>query len=209
MRNKPIVSSAIIGSGPGWRPPKSRVDCSAEEAALAHVRRERPDEALKILMKAYGTPIIEFAHRIVRNRELASDVSQQVFLEAFQGFAKFEGRSSLWSWLCSIACHRCLDELRRLRRASTGDDLEVLDDLAGQLDPMMDADRAAKRRALEQCLGQLPPAMRTQLLMRCFFGLTYAEIGQTVGATHSAVQVRISRILPRLRRCLRGEGLTR
>jgi RNA polymerase sigma-70 factor (ECF subfamily) len=160
-------------------------------------------------MKAYGDPVTAFALRIVRDRELANDVRQQVFLEVFQGFDKFEGRSSLWSWLCSIACHRCLDELRRLRRASAGDNLEVLDDLIGQLDPMMGADLVAQRRALEKCLGQLRPAMRSQLLMRYFLGLTYDEIGETVGATHSTVQVRISRILPALRKCLRGEGSTR
>jgi len=160
-------------------------------------------------MNAYGASITGFALRIVRNRELASDIRQQVFLEAFQAIDRFEGRSSLWSWLCSIASHRCLDERRRLRRASAADALEMLDVLAGEPDPMMDADRAAKRRALEQCLGKLPPAMRTKLLMRYFLGLTYAEIGETVGVTHSTAQVSTSRILPRLRQCLRGKGLVR
>jgi len=164
---------------------------------------------LTILMNAYGDPITTFALRIVRNREVANDVRQQVFLEAFQGIDRFEGRSSIWSWLCGIAYHRCLDECRRLRRAGATDDFEVLADLAGEPDPMMDADRAAKRRALEQCLGQLSPTMQTRLLMRYFFGLTYAEIGKTVGVTHSTAQVSMSQILPRLRRCLRGKGLVR
>lgn len=160
-------------------------------------------------MDAYGDAIKAFALRIVRNRELAKDIRQQVFLEAFQGFDRFAGRSSLWSWLCSIAYHRCLDELRRLRRTNADDDLAVLNDLAGPPDPTMDADRAAKRRALEQCLGELSVPMRTQLLMRCFFGLSYVEIGEVLGTPHGTVQVRMSRVLPRLRRCLRGEGLAR
>jgi RNA polymerase sigma-70 factor (ECF subfamily) len=210
------VGSPTIGSDdlstvepPAWQPPKSRVDRSAEEAALACVRRGQRAEALEILMDTYGDPLMAFALRIVRNRELAKDIRQQVFLEAFQGFDGFEARSTLWSWLCGIAYHRCLDELRRLRRASAADDLAVLDDLAGHPDLMMDADRAAKRRALEQCLGTLSVLMRTQLLMRCLLGLTHTEIGEIVGAPHSTVQVRISRALPRLRQCLRGEGLAR
>jgi len=160
-------------------------------------------------MTTYGAPITAFVLRIVRNRELAKEVYQQVFTEALQGFDRFEGRSSLWSWLCGIAYHRCLDELRRLRRASAVDDLELLDELVGHDDSTMDEDRVAKRRALEQCLGKLTADMRTQLLMRCYFGLTYAEIGEKVGSTHSTVQVRMSRLLPRLRRCLREEGLAR
>jgi DNA-directed RNA polymerase specialized sigma24 family protein len=46
-------------------------------------------------------------------------------------------------------------------------------------------------------------------LMRCFLGLSYVEIAAVVGDPHGTVQVRMSRILPRLRRCLRGEGVAR
>jgi RNA polymerase sigma factor (sigma-70 family) len=73
----------------------------------------------------------------------------------------------------------------------------------------MDADRVAQRRALEQCLGELSVPIRTQLLMRCFLGLSYAEIGEAIGVPHSTVQVRMSRILPQLRHCLQEEGLVR
>lgn len=160
-------------------------------------------------MIAYGAHVTAFAFRIIRNRELANDVRQQVFLEAFQCIDQFQARSSLWSWLCSIAYHRCMDERRRLRKASARDNLEILQDLVGSLDATIDVDRAAKRRALEQCLGRLSPKMQAQLLMRYFFGLSYAEIGATVGAPPSTVQVRLSRLLPRLRQCLRDAGLAR
>jgi RNA polymerase sigma-70 factor (ECF subfamily) len=202
---------AETGSAPPWQPPRSRVDRSGEEAALACVRRGRRDEAVKILMLAYGAPLTAFAIRIVRDRELAKDIRQQVFLAAFQRIDTFEGRGSLWSWLCSIAYHRCLDELRRVRHVSTSTigDFDVLDGLVEPSEPSMTPARLAKRRALEQCLGELSASMRTQLLMRCFLGLSYAEIGEAVGEAHGTVQVRISRILPRLRRCLQGEGVTR
>ena len=202
----PAVESASVAT---WRPPRSRVDRSCEVAALACVRRGRRDEALAILMAAYGAALTAFAVRVLRDRELAKDVRQQVFLDAFQGLERFEGRCSVWSWLCSIAYHRCFDELRRVRRAGPVDEVGALDELVGPLDEAVDAERIAKRRALEQCLGKLPDAMRAQLLMRCFLGLSYAEIGEVVGASPGTVQVRISRILPSLRRCLRGEGIAR
>lgn len=198
-----------LGAPPAWRPPKSRAAPPAEQATLACLRRGQTNEALTILMNAYGEAIMTFALRIVRNRELAKDIRQQVFLEAFQGLDRFEGRGSLWSWLCGIAYHRCLDERRRVRRTNAGDDLEVLEDLAGPPDPMMDADRVAERRALDLCVGKLSAFLRIQLLMRYSLGLTYAEIGEAIGTAHSTVQVRISRTLMRLRRCLREEGLPR
>jgi RNA polymerase sigma-70 factor (ECF subfamily) len=181
----------------------------AEQAALAHVHDGRRDLALQRLMVAYGRPITAFAVRLVRSNEAAKDIHQQVFLDAYQGIEKFQQRSSLWSWLCGIAYHRCLDELRRSRRAPAIDDFDVFDRLAGQPDPTMDVEGAAKRRALEHCLGKLAPTLRSQLMMRCFLGLSYVEIGATIGEPHGTVQVRMSRILPRLRQCLRGEGVAR
>ena len=209
---EPVKDAASVRSPPlgtDGPPSKSRVDRAAEEAALACVRRGRRDEALKLLMTIYGSPITGFILRIVRNRATADDLRQQVFLDAFHGIEKFQERSSLWSWLCRIAYHRCVDELRHTRRERVVDGFNVLDGLVGQSDTMMDTDRGAKRRALEQCLGKLPALVRSQLLMRYFFGLSYMEIGEAIGAPPGTVQVRMSRILPQLRRCLHGEGITR
>ncbi len=204
----PAAESTEAAAATAWRPPRSRVDPSSEDAAIACLRHGRRGEALKILMAAYGVPLTAFALRMLRDRELAKDVRQLVFLEAFQKLDTFEGRSSLWSWLCGIAHHRSVDELRR-RRARPADSFDVWDELVESSEPCMDADRVAKQRALERCLGKLQPPLRSQLLMRCFLGLSYAEIGEVVGDAHGTVQVRISRILPRLRRCLRNEGMAR
>jgi RNA polymerase sigma-70 factor (ECF subfamily) len=160
-------------------------------------------------MIAYGAPLTAFALRTVRNRELAKDIRQQVFLEAFQGIDKFRGQGSLWSWLCGIAYNRSMDQLRQLRRARARDDLELRDALVEPPYATIDADRAATEHALEQCMGKLHHTMRTQLVMRYYLGLTFAEIGDTIGAPHSTVQVRLSRILPRLRRCLCMKGFAR
>lgn len=197
------------GGAPPWQPPRSRADRQAEEAALACVRDGRRADGLNILGRVYGRPLDAFALRVVRDPELAKDVRQQVLLEAFLGIERFEGRSTLWSWLCGIAYHRCLDELRCGRRASEMDEFVVSDERAGLPDLVMDDDRVDKRRALERCLGKVPDAMRAQLLMRCFLGLSYAEIAEVLGISPGTVQVRISRILPQLRRCLREEGVAR
>lgn len=198
-----------IGNQLRPRPATSRIDRSAEDAALAWVRRGMRDEALKLLMTAYGARLHAFAVRVLRDRELAKDVRQQVFLEAFQGIGRFEGRSSLWGWLCGIAYHRCLDELRRQKRSGALDDIDVLDVLDAHGDVTLDPERMAKYRALEHCLAALSPALRAQVLMRHCFDMSFLEIAKTVGDAHGTIQVRVARILPRLRRCLSSEGITR
>lgn len=188
---------------------RSRIDRTAEEAALAALHDGKKDQAVKHLMVAYGDAVTSFVVRLVRNLDTARDIRQLVFLEAFQGLERFERRSSLWSWLCAIAYHRSMDELKRSKRTELPRDFDVWSWLAKQPDTLMDEGRVEKRRALEQCLGKLEPSMRAQVLMRLSYDMSYAEIGEAIGEAHGTVQVRISRILPKLQKCLREKGFAR
>lgn len=188
-------------------PSRTRIDRQAEDNVLACLRRDQPEEALQILMKVYGPAITGFVFRMLRNREAAEDVRQQVFLEAFQGITNFQGRSSCYTWLTKIAYHRSLDAIKRRRRIEASDDFDVLNALHWQPDPSMDAGAAAKRRALEHCLGKLPAAIRVELLMRLYFDLSYAEIEKISGAAAGTIQMRVNRILPKLRQCLQAKGV--
>ncbi len=207
---RPIaVATDPVLARPG---PRSRVDAAREAEALAHERGGRRDDAIRVLMTTYGSGVRAYARRIVGDDQLADDVRQQVFIEAWRGLDKFEGRASLWTWLCGIAYHRCLDAAKRRRRIGTGEvtlDADVLEALPGPPEGAMTSERLAQRKALERCLAQLPDAMRAQVLMRCYEGLSYHEIAAIVGDTAGTVQVRIARILPRLRRCLQARGANR
>lgn len=196
----------------GWKPPRPRVDRPQEDAALAALDRGDPNAAVTILSQAYRPALFGFILRIVKRREAAEDLLQQVFYEALVGIARFERRSSLWSWLCGIAYHRSLDDVKRARRAGAivaDIESDVLDRLFEQPHSAMDDDRLAIRRALETCLAKLPDALRGQIMMRYNLGLSYAEIGEIVGATEGTVQVRVTRYLPKLQQCLRTQGVHR
>jgi RNA polymerase sigma-70 factor (ECF subfamily) len=224
MRRVEIGSSGDAGSGdPGdslpsastepapMKPARSArpsVDRKSEEAALACLDRGKRGEALEILMVAYGARITAFCLRILRDRELAKDVRQLVFLKAFEQLDRFERRGTLWAWLCGIAYHRCLDELKRPAN-TRNDPLDTMEELIDPSALSESPDRVAKQRALERCLGKLPARARAQVLMRYFFGLSDAEIGELVGDTPGTVQKRVSRSLPLLRQCLCNEGEAR
>lgn len=191
------------------QPPRTRINREAEDEALACRRRGQLSEAIEVLMKAYGSLILSFVLRIVRHRETAEDVCQQVFFEAFQGIVKFQYRSSFCTWLTSIAYHRSIDLVRRDRRIAATDGSDVLDALYWSSEQPMDPEAVGKRRALEQCLGKVHEGLRTVLLMRFHVGLSCVEIGEITGAPSKTVQMRIARVLHQLRRCLRGKGFGR
>ncbi len=186
---------------------KSRVKLEAEEQALARLRSGRRTEAFTILMRAYGVPLTAFITRIVRSGEDAKDLNQQVFLEAFRGIDRYEGRASIWSWLCGIAYNRSIDCIKAKKRTISVDGFDVLESLGIRLEQTMSGEAILIRKALEKCLAKLRPEIRAQVLMRFGEQMSYQEIGEVLGEEHGTVQVRISRVLPKLRKCLRTEGM--
>ena len=172
-----------------------------EKQALAALDANDINEAFRLLVTTYGHYLVGFAMRIVRHKETAEDIAQQAFVEAFLGIEKFQRRSSLWTWICGIASNRATDHHRRNKRIVDVSDFDVW--LEGALQPEQDrGSDIDRRRVLERCLNKMDPEVRAQLLERYVGGLTYDEIGKIVGDAPGTVQVRLSRALPKLRKCL-------
>jgi RNA polymerase sigma-70 factor, ECF subfamily len=158
-------------------------------------------------MRAYGAPLTAFITRVVRSGADAEDVRQQVFLEAFRGIDRYEGRASIWSWLCGIAYNRSIDCIKTKKRTTSIDGFDVLEALGVQTEQAMSGEVILIRKALERCLAKLRSEIRAQVIMRFGEQLSYQEIGELLGEEHGTVQVRLSRVLPKLRKCLRSEGM--
>lgn len=163
-------------------------------AALAAGDRER---ALLILMRSHGEPIYRFCRNMVGDA-LADDVHQLTFVHAHQGLPGFRGDSSLRAWLYGIARYRCLDALRQQQRRQASA-LSVVDPVADEHEP----DRTlAVRDVLELCLDRLKPKVREAMILRHVQGLSYPEMGEVCGEGPAALQLRVARALPVLRRCI-------
>jgi RNA polymerase sigma factor (sigma-70 family) len=180
-----------------------------ELAALAALDRGRLDDALVVLMREYGTAVYRYCRQMMADDDLAQEVQQMTFVQAHEGLARFARRSSLRSWLFGIARHRCLDHLKmHRRRHKRFGPIEEAPDLA---EPGGSAeDRLSERsvaRILESCLRGLAPHVRTAVLLRFQQGLSYPEIARLSNEKAPALQVRVARALPLLRRCLEEKGV--
>jgi DNA-directed RNA polymerase specialized sigma24 family protein len=80
--------------------------------------------ALRRLMQRHGTSVFRYCREALRDRALAEDVQQQVFIAAFRDLPKFSGRSTVRTWLFAIARHRVLDAAKSRRRARSHVDSE-------------------------------------------------------------------------------------
>src|SRR5688572_28521490 len=163
--------------------------------ALAHGNR---GQALDVSMAAYGRMVYAYCCRILVDSDQANDALQQTFLKAFEGLDRFEGRSSLKTWLFGIAHHRCLDALKqRRRREKRLDSLEAVQHVA---DPSVGVEHMAvareRRVALDACLRQLPARIREVVLLRFNLGLSYPEIAAICNKRAPAMQASVTRALP-------------
>jgi RNA polymerase sigma-70 factor, ECF subfamily len=161
------------------------------------------------LMSEHGDAVYGLCVRILRDSALAEDVLQQVFVEAHRDLQRFEGRSSMKTWLLAIAGHRCQDAIKARHRR----DKRFLTDeqaVANVADPTPDAhvrlDRARSLQALDDCIETLSAESRTAVLLRFQAGLSYEEMAAALRAKADTLHARVTRAMPVLRRCLETKG---
>lgn len=166
--------------------------------------------AVAALFKQHGEAVYGHCLRIVRERVLAEDLMQQVFLEALRDFDQFRGQSSRRTWLFGIANHRCLDALRSRRRGATEPhrDERAVEE-PSVTGPFERLDHAQLLAALEECLALLSPEIRATVLTRYRTDLTFQQMATDLDASPDALQMRVARALPVLLKCLERKGWTK
>ena len=168
----------------------------------ACARQDR--QAFQSLYERTAPQLLACLLRILRNRALAEDALQDVFVQIWGRAGQFEsGRGSAWAWLIAIARYRAIDLRRRESRLATEPWAEV-DEIPGDEEPR-DSVMALGQRAsaaLSQCLGALQPRQRDCIVLAYQGGLTHAEVASEIGEPLGSVKSWIRRGLTALKRCL-------
>src|SRR5213079_3607158 len=170
-------------------------------------RAQRGDErAFAKILRAYETPIFNYVYRIVGDRALAEDLTQEVFVRVFQALPRFSLRCKFTTWLFQVTKNRVLDELRaRERRPLTPVNL----DDAPQLEVLdQPAERGEAIDALWRAIDGLPVDLKMALLLRDVVGLSYNEIADSLEVTLATVKWRIFKAREDVQLALAREGIT-
>ena len=155
-------------------------------------------------MTTYETPVFNYILRIVGDRTLAEDLTQDVFLRIYHGLAGFSLRCRFTTWLFQVAKNRVLDELRARERRPHPD---ALDDVA----PLEVVDAPPERiemiDAVWRAVAALNPDLKMALLLRDVVGLSYAEIADSLEITLATVKWRIYKAREEVQLALAREGI--
>ena len=170
-------------------------------------KAQRGDErAFTLIVRAYEVPIYNYVLRLVGDRSLAEDLTQEVFLRVFQGLPNFSLRSKFTTWLFQVTKNRVLDELRaseRRPRATVAlEDVPPLEVLDAPFERLEAID--AVWRAVED----LNVDLKMALLLRDVVGMSYNEIADALEITLATVKWRIYKAREDVQLSLSREGIT-
>lgn len=177
-----------------------------EAQLLDGLRRHEPD-ACTCMVKRFAPLVYARALRLTGDPDEAEGVLQTTFINACAALDRFDGMSSLGTWIYRIATNEGLMLLRRRRPTLALDAVAEHvqpEDLPPQratwaVDPLRAALASELRARLEQAILALPTNLRAVVLLRDVEGLSTEETAAQLGLTPGAVKVRLHRARQRLR----------
>ena len=207
---------------------------SRPEADLVRRLLAGDEAAFMSLVDAYQAPMVRLARNYVPSRDVAEEVVQETWLAVLQGLPRFEGRSSLKTWIFRILVNRAVTRGTRERRAVPFSAL--FDAASDPFEPAVDPDRffgpdarqphtwmspprpwdeiPEQRLESRETLGRvsaaidtLPPSQREVITMRDVDGFSSQEVCSVLGITEVNQRVLLHRARSKVRRAL-AEYLT-
>lgn len=169
------------------------------------------EAAYRELVQRYERPVFSLIYRMVRNRELAEDLSQETFIKVLNALASYRPEYKFSSWVFKIANNAAIDHLRRreldtlsLEGSPHADTAEKIEATALQIGEKAESalDAVANKELggeIEQAIAKLRPEYRTCILLRHVEGRPYEEIAEILNLPLGTVKTYIHRARNELR----------
>ncbi|MDH5283616.1 MAG: sigma-70 family RNA polymerase sigma factor [Gemmatimonadota bacterium] len=173
--------------------------------------RDGLEAAYRELIRRYERPIFSLIYRMVRDRALAEDLSQETFIKALNAIESYRPEYKFSSWIFKIANNAAIDQIRRRElntlsldgspHATTPDEIEAtaLQVSARGLSPLEALESQELGGMIEKAIGRLRPEYRACILLRHVEGLAYEEIAELMNLPLGTVKTYIHRARNELR----------
>jgi RNA polymerase sigma-70 factor (ECF subfamily) len=179
-----------------------------ERSELEAVRRREP-AALAALFERYFDRVYGLAYRLLGQKSLAEDVTQEVFLKVHRAADQLDPARDPGPWLMTITHNACRDLWRSnpyklSRRAASLDEHPGLGASlsSGTNDPERELLAREREQKVQEAIQQLPEPLRAAVLLHDYSGLGHEEIARMTGLNHAAARKRYSRALAALAKLL-------
>ena len=182
-------------------PTDGKPESDVEIERLVAAAREGDREAFDELVRRTYVDTYTLAIRLTANEEDARDVVQEAYLRAWKGIGRFRGDSKFSTWLYRITANSAytLVQKRRRRRTEPIESADEPIELAPEAQPEAAAESAVVMEQLSDAVAQLPPKLRSIVVLKDVYGLSHEAIAEELGISVAAAKVRLHRGRKKLR----------
>lgn len=165
-----------------------------EETAMISRCQQGDQEALKEIFDKYHKKVYRIAYGVVRQREEALDIVQEVFIKLFRSIKNFKGRSQFYTYLYRMVMNTAIDHARKAGKQF----ISSLDE-EGSFEPSDNIEKGPERVLLQKeleervksAMDKLPAEQKAALIFRDVEGLSYQEMAEAMGCSIGTVMSRL------------------
>jgi RNA polymerase sigma-70 factor, ECF subfamily len=185
------------------------IDTQSTEDIDLVIRIADGDElAMRVLYARHQLKIYRFVLRLVRDEMAAEDTISEVFLDVWRQAGRFEGRSSVTTWLLAMARNKAWSALRK--RRETGVDEGVAESLEDESDdPEVVAQKADKGAAMRRCIEKLTVDHREVIDLVYYQETSLEEVAVILDIPENTVKTRLFHARKKLSELLKDAGIDR
>jgi RNA polymerase sigma-70 factor (ECF subfamily) len=170
------------------------------------------ETSFALLLQRYRSPLVNFLYRMVRNREQAEDLAQEVFLRVYRARKDYVPSAKFTTWLFRIATNLALNSVRdtRYQRMEVSLDAPVTADAEEGEERTLDVAEKnpnieqhlieeARKEMIRHAIDKLPEKQRAAVLLHKYQELDYGEISKILNCSESALKSLLFRAYESLR----------
>jgi len=165
-----------------------------EETEMISRCQRGDQDALKAIFDKYHKKVYSIAFGVVRQREEALDVVQEVFIKLFRSIKNFKGKSHFYTYLYRMVMNTAIDHKRKAGKQF----MSSLDE-EGSFEPSDEAEKGPERILLQKeleervklAMDELPAEQKAALIFRDVEGLSYQEMAEAMGCSIGTVMSRL------------------
>jgi RNA polymerase sigma-70 factor (ECF subfamily) len=178
---------------------------SQQPSNLVELARNGDRDAFGELVRIHQHEVYTLAVRLVRDREMAADVTQEALVRAWRAMPKFRGDAKFTTWLHRITVNTAWTHRTRRNKVRI-DPIESLptDPPSAAIDPIRAGESAAAGPLIEEALQALSGSVRAVVVLKDIYDWSHAEIAEHLDITVTAAKVRLHRGRKDLRHMLRA-----
>ena len=146
----------------------------------------------EILYKEYYQRVYAFLYRLCDHHDLAEELTQETFYQAFTSMHRYQGTSEVFTWLASIAKHCYYKYLKKNKQDLQSANLDMVADLICDNDDTNPEIAVQKRdiaETIKRIVNEMPDKYREAVILRIYADLPFAQVAKAMNITENSAKV--------------------